>query len=404
MSTQWKCYTKPFRDTWIRVLRSDVNLQISDGTVPGLFLRYSATTRCIKFYLGYKIRQIHIQRNILIGRYGDFSIKEVKDRAWELRKMIATGIDPMQVEKDKEKQHIKALGQPISVLFTEYMEKYAKIYKKPRTQDANWAQYRLYLAPIFADMRIRQIEEKHVMDAYTKWVKKTSFATANKAISLLSNFWDWCESCRYVPRDSNPCKYVRKGTNKTYKPQILDQDGYRALSHALDVGPRITDMHPRLFNALRVLMLTGCRASEITGLEVDEVVLLHKVIHLKDSKTGARDVKLSDAVIPYLETALAEAAELGSQYVFPGIGNIARPINNIRKPFEWALKYANLPHMRIHDLRHSFISMGANIGENMAAMKEAAGHSRITTTEGYTHIMDSSTYRAINNVANAICG
>ncbi|MBR1373705.1 hypothetical protein IJ556_04555 [bacterium] len=60
--------------------------------------------------------------------------------------------------------------------------------------------------------------------------------------------------------------------------------------------------------------------------------------------------------------------------------------------------------MRIHDLRHSFISMGANIGENMAAMKEAAGHSRITTTEGYTHIMDSSTYRAINNVANAICG
>ncbi|MDE6250476.1 MAG: tyrosine-type recombinase/integrase [Alphaproteobacteria bacterium] len=99
-----------------------------------------------------------------------------------------------------------------------------------------------------------------------------------------------------------------------------------------------------------------------------------------------------------------KTTELGSQYVFPGVGNIAKPINNIRKPFEWTLKYAKLPHMRIHDLRHSFISMGANIGENMAAMKEAVGHSRISTTEGYTHIMDSSTYRAITNVANAICG
>lgn len=113
-----------------------------------------------------------------------------------------------------------------------------------------------------------------------------------------------------------------------------------ALSHALDIGRRLTNMHACLFNALRVLMLTGCHASEILELEIDKVVLMHKVIHLKDSKTGALDVKLSDALILYLQTALTEVA----------------------------------------------------------------GHSRITTTEGYTHIMDSSTYRASNNVANAICG
>ena len=402
MEKQWKCYTQAFRDTWIRVLRSDVNLQISDGTIPGLFLRYSAATRHIRFYLGCKIKDKKC--NILLGQYGDFSIRDIRDRAWSLRHEIALGRDPIQMQKDAAIQKEKDRGELFSDLFPQYMDKYAKIYKKPRTQDANLAQYRLYIGPIFGKMHMREIEEQHVMDAYARWAKKTSFATANKALSLVSSFWDWCESYKYVDRNTNPCKYVRKGANKTYKPQILDQIGYRALSHALDVGPTVTDMHPRLFNALRVLMLTGCRASEITGLEVDEVVLMHKVIHLKDSKTGARDVKLSDAVIPYLQTALDEAEQMGSKYVFPGIGNITRPINNIRKPFEWALKYAKLPHMRIHDLRHSFISMGANIGENMAAMKEAAGHSRITTTEGYTHIMDSSTYRAINNVANAICG
>ena len=402
MAEQWKCYTKPFRDTWIHLLHSDVNLQVSDGTIPGLFLRYSAATRTIRFFLGCKIN--NKKCNLYIGRYNAYSIKDIRNMAWNLRHKIAQGQDPRLEKQEQQQKEQAARGEPFADMFEQYMDKYAKLYKKPRTQDANQSQYRLYLAPIFGKMYMRQIEEKHVMDAYAKWVKRTSFSTANKALSLLSSFWDWCESYKYVDRNTNPCKYVRKGSNKTYKPQILDQNGYRALSHALEVGPKVSRMHPRLFNALRVLMLTGCRASEITGLEVDELALMHKVIHLKDSKTGARDVKLCDAVIPYLQAALDEATALGSRYVFPGVGNIRRPINNIRKPFEWALEYAKLPHMRIHDLRHSFISMGANIGENMAAMKEAAGHSRITTTEGYTHIMDSSTYRAINNVANAICG
>ena len=54
MAEQWKCYTKPFRDTWIHLLHSDVNLQVSDGTIPGLILRYSAATRNIRFFLGCK--------------------------------------------------------------------------------------------------------------------------------------------------------------------------------------------------------------------------------------------------------------------------------------------------------------------------------------------------------------
>ena len=68
----------------------------------------------------------------------------------------------------------------------------------------------------------------------------------------------------------------------------------------------------------------------------------------------------------------------------------------------WILENAGLDHRRIHDLRHSFISMGVNMGENMMAIKEAAGHSRITTTEHYSHMADYTTYTAVNNIANAI--
>ena len=98
-----------------------------------------------------------------------------------------------------------------------------------------------------------------------------------------------------------------------------------------------------------------------------------------------------------------ETKGLGSKYVFPGLKDPNKPIDNIRKAFEWALKQAELPHMRIHDLRHSFITMGANMGENMNALKDAAGHSRLATTEHYTHYASEQTFKAVNHITEAIC-
>ena len=51
-------------------------------------------------------------------------------------------------------------------------------------------------------------------------------------------------------------------------------------------------------NALRLLMLTGCRLSEIVTLKWDHVDLKARELHLPDSKTGAK-------VIPFGKTAAA---------------------------------------------------------------------------------------------------
>jgi len=402
MAGKWKCYTKAFRDTWIRLLDSDQNLQISDGTIPGLILRYRPNTERVSFYL--VCRTCVKQRCVYLGRYGDLNVKSVKEKATELRREIAMGRDPIQEQEELLKEQQKATGELIDVLFADYMEKYAKLYKKARTQEANFAQYRLYLAPEFKEMHIGELEEKHVMDAYVKWANKTSFSTANKALSLLSNFWDWCYLYKFVNKPVNPCKCVRKGSNEKYVPRVLDAEGYKKLFEWLDIGlTNGSANHPRLFRALKVIALTGCRCSEITDLEIEEVSIVEKKLHLKDSKTGARDVKLADAAIKEIQAELEETKDLNSKYVFPGLKDKNKPIDNVRKAFEWALKQAGLPHMRIHDLRHSFITMGANMGENMNALKDAAGHSRLSTTEHYTHLADAQTFDAINHITEAIC-
>ncbi len=404
MRTEWQCTTRLFKDQWIKCLDGTCNMQISDGTIPGLYLRYYAKSKKISFYLGYRNVITRQHKNMLIGRYSDFKLAEVKQRAVSIRQMLTDGLDPIEERRKKKKKIAEDLATRVTVdqVFAEYVEKYSKVYKKPSTQHSDVLEYKCYIQPRFGSMYIKEIEEKHIVNAYTEWAKATSFSTANKTLSLFSSIWDWSETFKYVPRGCNPCKYVKKGSNEKFKAVVLDVDGYKKLFKALDDGMKQPGMHPRFFRALKLLALTGCRCSEITDLELDEVALEEKRICLKDSKTGARDVKLSDVAVAELELAVKEAKKMRSNYVFPGAHDKNKPISNITKPFNWALQRAGLPHMRIHDLRHSFITMGANMGENINAIKDAAGHAKITTTEMYTHIADKSTYKAVNNIVSAI--
>ena len=407
MAIKWNCEKRLFKDTWIKTLSSDKYLQISDGSIPGLYLRYSPVSKNISFYLIALIRMTGKQKNLFLGRLHDYeNVEQLKEKARCWRQTILDGANPLETQREIIKQQIieESQKRKFDNTFQEYMEKYSSLYNKPRTVTSNWDKYRLYIKEIFGDMYIEDMQEEIVQDAYITWVKKTSFSTANKALSLLSSFWDWCESRKYLPRKSNVCCYVKKGSNEKYNPTVLDVDGYKKLFHWLDKGlANESKNHPRLFRVIKVLALTGCRCSEITDLLVEEVSLEEKKLHLKDSKTGARDVKLADAAVEELRKAIEETKDLGSKFVFPGLKDINKPVANIVKPFDWALKQAGLPHMRIHDLRHSFITMGANLGENMNAMKDAAGHSRLATTEHYTHLADTQTFNAVNHITEAIC-
>ena len=73
MAEQWKCYTKPFRDTWIHLLHSDVNLQVSDGTIPG----YSCDIRRQRVLSGFSWGVKSIKRNATFIS-GDITIIQSK--------------------------------------------------------------------------------------------------------------------------------------------------------------------------------------------------------------------------------------------------------------------------------------------------------------------------------------
>ena len=56
--------------------------------------------------------------------------------------------------------------------------------------------------------------------------------------------------------------------------------------------------------------------------------------------------------------------------------------------------------MRIHDLRHSFISRALALGESLTTIGKLLGHTQVKTTARYAHLARDS----IQNVAARITG
>ena len=70
----------------------------------------------------------------------------------------------------------------------------------------------------------------------------------------------------------------------------------------------------------------------------------------------------------------------------------------MRGSFNATLTKAGLPRIRIHDLRHSFISNLVMTGEDLRTVQELAGHRSITTTMRYAHLAPGRLKKSVANL------
>ncbi|MBR4859764.1 MAG: site-specific integrase [Alphaproteobacteria bacterium] len=402
-----KYFRQSLTDYYVRSLKSKSDMQITDTQIHGLHLRYSASTGRKIFYLSYTLKYTRRQRNIRLGSYTDFSIKDIRYRALKYRQMVSDGRDPMQELQDETKRKEIELRnrKTVSELLDEFWDKYIVINKKRSSQRSDKGIIENSIKPTLGKTFICELDLPKLIDFYNDIRKRTSASTANHHIALVSTFWNWCERYKYLPVNSNPCKLIEKGKNKKIEYAVLDEQGYRAFFNAVEQGINgQSKFNTRAFRAIKVIALTACRHSEITKLKKSELDLDNHRLNLEDSKTKAKKVPLSQLAIQELQKALEESPA-DSKYVFPALRQSTKVEESeldLRKPFAWVLQTAKLPYMRIHDLRHSFASFATDMGEDIHAIKEVLGHKYTTTTEIYTHMRDTRKIETANKVVNRI--
>jgi integrase len=75
------------------------------------------------------------------------------------------------------------------------------------------------------------------------------------------------------------------------------------------------------------------------------------------------------------------------------------PDNFIKRQYKALLRWAELPYIRFHDLRHTFASLMMPNVQNRQIVQEMLGHSRISTTlDVYSHLSQDMQEEAVGRV------
>jgi integrase len=153
---------------------------------------------------------------------------------------------------------------------------------------------------------------------------------------------------------------------------------------------------------VRVAAYTGLRRGELMALRWRDVDLARRKLVVRRAISAAieapstksrraREVPIpaqADGVLRRL--ASREDFTSSSDFVF--VNRLGRRLDGsaVRRRFERARDAAGLRKLRFHDLRHSYGSLLVAGGVDLASVKAAMGHSRITTTERYLHARSAS--------------
>ena len=214
---------------------------------------------------------------------------------------------------------------------------------------------------------------------------------ANRCGGMLSGFFRWCGERGFRAEGSNPCAGTRRYRLRG-RQRFLSSSEYRQLWKALAAMERHKPLQAR---CVRLILLTGCRQSEIRCLRRDECRDGH--LRLRDAKSGPRTVWLCSRAREIL-------AELdgGGEFVFANPDGRPYCYDWLFQFFRRVLERSGLADLRLHDLRHSYASFALRLGEPVTTIGRLLGHRDQATTIGYMHWHDSAAAEAAALVGEAL--
>ncbi len=180
-------------------------------------------------------------------------------------------------------------------------------------------------------------------------------------------------------------------------PYEVDESKLNA-KHAPKAENRRAKLDPFATAAIRLLILTGARLREILHAKWEHVDFERGILFLPDSKTGRKPVYLSAPACQ----VLASLPRLdGNPYIIAGLKDGA-PRADLKRPWAALTQAAGLDTLRIHDLRHSFASVGAGASFGLPIIGKLLGHLQAATTHRYAHLDADPMRRAAETIGATI--
>lgn len=326
-------------------------------------------------------------RRLGLGVFGAVTCDQARALAKEALGEVAKGGDPSRDRNEMRK------APTVRGLANRFLEQHVATQCKPGTAVEYKHALNAYIIPTIGSFKVKDVRRSDLANLHHEM--RTTPYQANRTLGVASKMFSLAEVWGLIDPGTNPCRLISK-YKEHKRERFLNEDELARLWMTLAEREVQGLESPHLTGALRLLMLTGCRLSEIQTLKWRYIV--DGAICLPDSKTGARRIPLSDSAINVLQE-IPESP--GNPYVIAGKSEGAY-LTDLQRPWRRIRIAAGLEGVRIHDLRHTFASHAVRKGVSLPLLGKLLGHSQIQTTMRYAHLADESVREAANTVAVAL--
>ena len=356
-----------------------------DRDLPGFGIRVYPSGR--KFYLAQSRGPGGIRRASL-GEHGDLTAEQARRRARAAIGRIKRGEDPVPGREPEAAPTVADLAE-------RFMEAHASVNCNAHTRHSYRSALRNHILPALGPKAVSEVRRADAEALH--YALRATPRQANRVLMVLSKMFSLAEDWGLAQAGGNPCRFVvryREGMRERY----LTEDEFRRVGQALCELERESPMRARAAAALRLLMLTGCRLTEILTLRWDDIDRTTREIRLRDAKTGARMVVLTPAALRVL-TEMRRIPR--SPWVFAGNAPDTHLVS-LSKPWQRVRARAGIADVRIHDLRHSYASRALALGEGLTMIGRLLGHADPGSTARYAHLARDTERVAVARVGGSI--
>jgi len=256
--------------------------------------------------------------------------------------------------------------------------------RSPHTLRAYRREFRAYLA----GLRVAGLSETSI----------------RRALSSLRTFFTFLEE--RDPDRGNPISAMRGPKARRTLPFVLTEGEIERLL-ALEYESDFRGCRDRAL--LEILYSTGCRVSELVGLDLGDVQTGDGIVRLrgkgKKQRLGLLGRPALQALEPYLDRRrhLLRVTGVQTAAVFLGYRGTritTRRVRQILRELSIRAGLARIPSP--HTLRHSFATHLLDRGADLRTVQELLGHSKLVTTQIYTHL-SLEKLRAVYRKAHPLC-
>jgi len=361
----------------------------------------------------------------------ELNVKTARDRAAVIKAEVALGLDPVTergrresaerhamkqaaAAAEAERERAQAAGMTLSTFWTVY-EARATATVQPITLKSYGHTFRRYIEPVFGPVPVRAITRDAAWDMHGRlasgfipirtasgtltWGSSSNAEvrrqrTANKAVQVLRLLLSDAEEHRVIPVNTSEVRGMRLPIDAERNTFLSDVEIARVFA-ALDAteGHKVSATSATF---IRVMLLTGARASELQRLQWAHVDAERMTATLPRGKNGdPRVIALAGA------WAIVSAIPRSTGFVFwardPGL-----PFVKFKDAWRVVRKAAQVEHVRLHDLRHSFASVVLAQGHSLPVIGALLGHRSVASTKRYSHLATSAANQVAEEAAAAI--